>query len=358
MNVLSNLLLLIPKSSQMKQIPYLLLIIAIHVSCSKNSATSNPSSPKIDSTRLYYNKSNLNGNILSYEIYSCFLNGTNETKLTNFSVNGLQQQWALNPVFNGDSSKIIFVYASSYSDGKLKMMNLNGGNVTPIAQNIGNGAVHFPLFCQNGQRLLFCKDTIYYTGGTPVGYSQIFTSNLDGSNLQKITNASGANGMPDNDCFLGSVYQNKIAYLHQESPGTNGYPVYEIYTMNLDGSNKKRLTFNNLHKMSVTFSPNGTKMAVTGKVDDTKQNAHSEIFLMNSDGTNLFQLTSYSNNGSLPVRTGYPAFSKDGQTIYYSSDEANVGKASQIYKMNLDGTGKTKITSADLDSYKFNFIIK
>jgi Tol biopolymer transport system component len=284
------------------------------------------------------------------------VDGSNEKQLTNFSNNGSQVQFPKNPVFNSDSTKIIFISTSSYNGGPLKMMNLDGTNVTAVGQNTGSN-YYTVLLCQNRQKLLFSQDTIIF-GTSTIAYQQIFTSNIDGSNLQKLTSVSGLGGMPDKDCLLGSVYQNKIAYLHQESPGTNGYPVYEIYTMNLDGSNKTRLTVNNLDKVSATFSPDGSKIAFAAKVDGTRQNAHSEIFVMNADGSNIVQLTSYSNGGSLPVRTDAQSFSKDGQTIYYSSDEAYVGKASQLYKMNLDGTGKTKITSVDNSTYKFNFLLK
>ena len=67
----------------------------------------------------------------------------------------------------------------------------------------------------------------------------------------------------------------------------------------------------------------------------------SEIYLVNSDGTGLTRLT---NN---PADDTTPAFTPDGTHIIFESDR--VGDAHEIFKMDLTGGNVTQLTSAGLD---------
>jgi dipeptidyl aminopeptidase/acylaminoacyl peptidase len=68
----------------------------------------------------------------------------------------------------------------------------------------------------------------------------------------------------------------------------------EIYVMNSDGTNQTRLTNNSATDYEPTFSPDGSKIAFTSNRD-----GNDEIYVMNSDGTNqrLF--------GTLPVLSDF-----------------------------------------------------
>ncbi|WP_338409456.1 hypothetical protein [uncultured Flavobacterium sp.] len=72
---------------------------------------------------------------------------------------------------------------------------------------------------------------------------------------------------------------------------------------------------------------------------------------MNSDGTNVTQLTNNSNSGVNGTTTEQPTFSNSNE-IYYVSNASGI---SQIYKMNNDGTNKTQLTTTSTD--KFNPIV-
>jgi Tol biopolymer transport system component len=56
----------------------------------------------------------------------------------------------------------------------------------------------------------------------------------------------------------------------------------EIYVMDADGSNERRLTFNRASDMYPAWSPDGSRIAFS-----STDNADSNIFLINADGSNL-----------------------------------------------------------------------
>ena len=342
-----------------KQIITTLLVTLFIYSCSK-SDPGTPPPPVVttaDTPKLFYVMDKNIGGILSYEIYSSYMDGSNEKKLTNVSSNGTVRKWAISPTFNGDSTKIIFIQATGIKDGQLMIMDLDGANITPITANLGSGGIHDPQVFQNGQKILFWKDTLLAGAGGGYSVGQIFTANIDGSNLQKLTSVSGGGTAPDSDCFLGSIYNSKIIFL-KLMPPVGGYGYEEIYSMNTDGSNKQRITTNNIDKNYARFSPDGSKIVFYGSANAAVHNGHSEIFIMNADGSNMVQLTNYSNTGALASTAYYPCFSKDGKAIYYSSDWESLSQTAQLYKMNIDGTGKTKITTGGLNSYKHDIIVK
>jgi Tol biopolymer transport system component/CxxC motif-containing protein (DUF1111 family) len=78
-----------------------------------------------------------------------------------------------------------------------------------------------------------------------------------------------------------------------------------------------------------SFSPDGTKIAFDF-------NSSRNIFVINSDGTNLQQLTSIGINSDA-------AWSPDGTKIAFTSTRAGGG---QLFVMNADGTNQTNISNA------------
>jgi TolB protein len=66
-----------------------------------------------------------------------------------------------------------------------------------------------------------------------------------------------------------------------------------IYKIPLDGTGEKRLTFNQSRDIDPVFSPDGRYIAFISMARNT-----SEIFIMNSDGTELKRLTPEGFNGS------------------------------------------------------------
>ncbi len=109
----------------------------------------------------------------------------------------------------------------------------------------------------------------------------------------------------------------------------------EIYIMNADGTNQKRLTNTSYDEGNPSLSPDGKKVVFPRVI-----NGKGSLFTINSDGSNEISLTDGASQPSLGDFA--PNWSPDGTKIVYHS---RISGSAQIHKINMDGTGKTKLTS-------------
>src|SRR5262245_65133870 len=100
--------------------------------------------------------------------------------------------------------------------------------------------------------------------------------------------------------------QEKIAFASNRDLGS---VKYEIYVMNADGSDQKRLTFNTTFDGEPSFDGNGGRIAFTSNRD-----GNAEIYVMNADGSDQERLT-YNLGGDV-----LPSFSHDGTKITFISN--------------------------------------
>jgi TolB protein len=105
-----------------------------------------------------------------------------------------------------------------------------------------------------------------------------------------------------------------------------------IWTYNRLSGSGLRLT-NLTGDSRARFSPNGSKI-----VFQSVRDGQSEIYVMNSDGTNQTRLT---NN---PAWDSAPAWSPDGTKILFTSLRDD-GITPALYVMNADGSNQTRVTT-------------
>lgn len=113
--------------------------------------------------------------------------------------------------------------------------------------------------------------------------------------------------------------------------------VWGIYLIKVDGSDKAQpLTVHQKGEYWSTWSPDGKKIAFSSFRDSTDSSATSAIYIINTDGTGLKQVTDSVAKDSMP------AWSPNGKEIAFSSDR-DAGNT-DVYVVNSDGTDLRRLT--------------
>ncbi len=91
----------------------------------------------------------------------------------------------------------------------------------------------------------------------------------------------------------------------------------EIYTCNIDGSDLKQITNLGGANWAPFFSPSGNKIIFSS--NHKTKGYHFNLFMVNVDGSGLEQITFD------PVFDAFPMFSFDGKKLIWSSNRNNGG---------------------------------
>ena len=141
--------------------------------------------------------------------------------------------------------------------------------------------------------------------------------NLDGSNRTRLTkNQRARYSYPE-----WSPHGTSIAFVSDSEDGA------AIHVTNVDGTNQRRLTNPADVIRGLAWSPDGKKIAFAW----ASERGHSEIYVIDAGGANAKRLTSNKSRGS-----DHPTWSPDGSKIAYVSGQI-VGQG-EIYLMNPDGS--------------------
>jgi Tol biopolymer transport system component len=133
---------------------------------------------------------------------------------------------------------------------------------------------------------------------------------------------------------------NRIVF-NREFPNHSGALVKDIFTINPDGSDLKRLTTNPHNEewdcASPCWSPNGGQIAFAGMLRRPAIN-WTDLYIMQSDGSDIHRVS----NG--PYDNWDPDWSPDGSRIVFSRNLADVGPYS-LWTVRPNGSDLTKIYS-------------
>ncbi len=119
-------------------------------------------------------------------------------------------------------------------------------------------------------------------------------------------------------------------------PNTPGkFQLYAVERSNL--AQLTKLTPDTTSASDPAFSPDASRIAFVSLRD-----GNAEIYVMNADGTGATRVTNE------PQPDGRPAFTPDGQALVFHS--ARTAGKQQIWTVNLDGTGLTQLTRDSINS--------
>lgn len=204
------------------------------------------------------------------------------------------------------------------------------------------------------------KQLIFQATREGHGCDQIYTMNVDGSNVKMISNGEGRTTCsyfyPGNKRVLYSSTHLGDKQCPAPPDRSRGYvwavyPTYDVFSANSDGSNPKQLTNTPGYDAETTITLDGKKLVFTSMRD-----GDLDIYTMDADGKNVRRLTS---------ELGYdggPFWSYDGKQIVYrahhpKTDEQKADYTSllkqnlirptvlEIFVMNADGSNKRQVTS-------------
>ncbi len=171
----------------------------------------------------------------------------------------------------------------------------------------------------------------------------IYVADLQGRIVKKLTDTPGY----DAEATV-SPQGDKIVFTSMRTGDL------ELFIMDIDGNNVRQLTNTLGYDGGAFFSPDGKQIVFRAsrpstpeEIDEYKgllaqglvQPTEMEIFVINTDGTGLRQVT------NLGKANWAPYFHPDGKRILFSSNHASKrGFQFNIYMINVDGTGLEQIT--------------
>ncbi len=185
----------------------------------------------------------------------------------------------------------------------------------------------------------------------PIGYLEIYTSKMDGSDFRQLTNNGAYNAETT------ASYDGKKLIFTSTMHGD-----IDLYTMNIDGTGLKQITTRIGYDGGAWFSPDGKSIVWRAAYPKTAADtadylrllkdhlvrpANTEVWVANVDGTNPRQVTSLGGANFAPV------FTPDGKKIIFSSNyKSPRSGAFDLYLINPDGTGLEAVTTnPEFDSF-------
>jgi Tol biopolymer transport system component len=265
--------------------------------------------------------------------------------------------------FSPDGTQLVFQRTDSDTTcDQQYVMNVDGSGMRMVSSGLGRTTCGY--FHSGGSRILYsstfhvderCPPEPDFSLGYVWGLYDfdIYTSRPDGSELERLFGTPGYDG----EATLSPDGQ-KIVFT------STGDGDLDIYTMNVDGSDVRRLTDTPGYDGGPFFSPDGSMIVYRSWHPETPQEladyrrllaqnlvrpSRMEIWVMNADGSDQRRVT------QLGKANFAPFFHPDGRRIIFSSNHADTARPARdfdLYIVNLDGTGLARVTThGDFDGF-------
>jgi Tol biopolymer transport system component len=227
--------------------------------------------------------------------------------------------------FLPDGKRAVYCAEDSEAQG-IYVYDLEECTNTPLLTNIANAGD--PSWSPDGTKIAF---VVWQDGRKS---SQIFTANVNGSDLKQLTEGQYYNWTPrwspDSKKLVFETTRNDSPDIHVENGGYR-----DIYVMDSNGQNQINLTRNS-YGHHPSWSPDGKSIAYMSHGENGGRN----IFVMRTDGS------SKQNISKGMTRDSEPVWSPDGQWIAFTRTANNPPgpETMDIWVMKNDGTEQHQVT--------------
>ena len=251
----------------------------------------------------------------------------------------------------GDSSKIVFVDdADPFGDnpnetwqlfafdiGSKSILQITDGSATAISDEND-----FDL-TDSGDAVVW-SSIDDFVGNNPNNQLNVFTASTTTGTISQVTSIdAGAAGNPQisrNDVVVFLSADDLVG----DNPGGD----VQIFSINADGSGLAQVTNQVLFPESLSLSDNGNKVAFQGSGDPVGANADgsTEIFVIDTDGNNIMQITDSAGDSVIPKITD------DGSRVIFVSREdlsagGNADGSYELFSALTDGSSIVQLSADD-----------
>ena len=221
------------------------------------------------------------------------------------------------PFPSPDGKRLVFEIAIGGFE-QLFTMNTDGSGQTQITHDPANHDT--PSWSPDGRKIAYASDK--------TGRATIYMMNSDGTGEERLSD--------DRHEYIHPTWSpdsTKVIYCSNDDLKPPKKNESEIYSLDIKTRELKTLIEGGTNTYP-SWSPDGSKIAFRRMLGEM----NSEVFVANSDGTNVRNLTNH------PAFDGWPAWSPDGTQIAFSS---NRNATYQIFIMNADGSGVRLVANTE-----------
>lgn len=278
-----------------------------------------------------------------YQIWASSPNGMNKRPITSKELTGVDR--ASHPAISPDGKRIAF---SGYvgSKGDVYVANSDGSSPIKLTNSQDGEYQVIPSFSSDGQSIAFESNL----GDPSKTNYRLWVIRADGSGLHELPIKPSASGGGYDD--MGPKFSPDGTQILFASDRDNQSGHFDLYVVDVGGTNLRRLTYGVNNSFSRGWSPDGRHIVFNAQIRlDESNPGYGELRIMNADGQQQRRLTNYRRSLRLlpfaaspagPILRGdvTPSWSPDGKNVAFCRQTEKTEQF-EVYTISL-GTKRLK----------------